>query len=334
MSIPASGWRPVVAFDPNGEGEGNERASISVVIPTHNRPAMLRQAIESVLASPLIASPDQIIVIDDDPGNGDTADLVRTFGATYQQVCHRNAARSRNAGWRQARTPYIAFLDDDDLWLPGNMESQLEALRSNPKAAIAYAMAKAVTESLDALYGNYPSPPLPSGHVPNKLHLSYPQIGTVLFRRDALSGANGFDERIRYYEDADLMIRIASRHEIVGVEMLGILYRERVPSRARADYFWSDPRREVIRWRPQHVGVQWTTAVRFRFRTSGLFCWRFIADAAACVALGNRRDALVCLGRALRVSPVHVARHLRMFGSLAWQCHRRPSRPRTLVATR
>jgi hypothetical protein len=213
-------------------------------------------------------------------------------------------------------------LDDDDMWLPGNMEAQLAALEANPNAGFAYGMAQFVTEDLEPLAGPFPSPPLPSGLAPEKLHLSYPQVGVVLFRREALAEVGGFDLRIRYFEDADLMARIAARHEVIGLEVLGMLYRERSPSKARSDYFWAEARREVTRWRPKHVShvsIGWKTAATFRFRTKGLFCWRFLEDAAACIALGHRQDALVCLSR-LWISPAHALRHSRKLGSIFSRC--------------
>ena len=295
------------------------RGLISVVIPTRDRARSLRQAIESVLTSPLVLSPEQVVVVDDD-SHDQTGEVARQLGVTYVRVAYHNSGASRNAGLALAHAPYVAFLDDDDIWLPGNLEAQLAALEVSPNAGFAYGMVQAVSEGLEPLGGPYPPPPLPSGLAPDKLHLSYPQIGVVLFRREALAEVGGFDWRIRYYEDADLMVRIAARHEIIGVEALGLLYREREPSKARCDYFWAEARREVTRWRPKHVGVGWKTAATFRFRTKGLFFWRFCLDAASCTPVGHRRDALVCLERALRVSPPHALRHVDTVGSIFWQC--------------
>jgi glycosyltransferase involved in cell wall biosynthesis len=312
------------AASPAAEDAGSavRRPLISVIIPTHDRAGMLRQAIESVLASPLVVSPQQVVVVDDD-SHDQTSEVVRQCGVRYLRTACHSAGGSRNAGLALVQTPYVAFLDDDDVWLPGNMEAQLAALEANPNAGFAYGMIQFVTEDLQPLAGPFPSPPLPSGLAPEKLHLSYPQLGVVLFQREALAEVGGFDLRIRYFEDADLMLRIAARHEIVGLEVLGVLYRDRPPSKARSDYFWGEARREVTYWSPKHlshVSIGWTTAAKFRFRTKGLFCWRFCQDAAACIAVGNRQDALVCLSRALRVSPAHAFRHSLRFGSIFSHC--------------
>ena len=297
---------------------GHGPAKISVVITTHNRAGLLRQAIESVLPSPLITSPEQVIVVDDD-SRDDTEKVVRQFGLRYVRIDRHNISHCRNAGLSLTETPYVAFLDDDDVWLPGNMEAHLAALESHPGAAFAYGIAQCATEDLEPLPFRFPVPPLPCGLVPDQFHLRYPQIGVVLFRQEAVMQAGGSDPGIRYGEDADLMIRIAGHHEIVGVEVVGMLHRLRPASRARSDYHWTRGR-EVMRWRPRDVGVGWRTAARFRIGARGLFFSHFYEDALACIGRGQRRDAVVCLGRAVWVSPAHSLRHCRQLGSILGRC--------------
>jgi glycosyltransferase involved in cell wall biosynthesis len=279
---------------------------VSVVIPTHNRAAQLETALLSVIDSPLISSPDQIIVVDDDSQDR-TPEVVSKFGVRSVTVARHSPACSRNAGWRRTATEYVTFLDDDDVWLPGNLEPQLAALDAHPRAGFAYGIARCAQEDLEPSDTIFPAPPLASGHTPGGLHEQYPQLGVVLFRRAALEEAAGFDPRVPYGEDAELMLRIAARREIVGVERVGMLHRIRRASRARSDYFW--PLREIARWRPKGVGVGWHAALRFQVSTRGLFFSRFVDDAAACSAAGHRWDALVCGARATWVSPLHAVRH-------------------------
>jgi glycosyltransferase involved in cell wall biosynthesis len=323
---------PAVVSRENGDGQ-----KISVVITTRNRANLLRKAIESVLPSPLICSPEQVIVVDDDSSD-ETGDVARQFGVRYVRIADHNTSRARNAGLALAQTPYVTFLDDDDAWLPGNMEAQLSALETHPAAAFAYGIAQCATEDLEPIVEpfplQFPTPPLPSGRVPEALHLcGYPQLGVVLFRQTALAAVGGSDPRIRYHQDGDLMLRIAGHHEIVGVEVVGMLHRLRPPSKARSDYHWARARREVTRWRPRDVGVGWKTATRFRIETRGLFHWHFYEDAEACLGLGQRRDALICLWRALWVSPAHALRHYRAFGSKVMQCIHETQSPQQTIAS-
>jgi len=283
---------------------------VSVVIPTHQRAAQLEVALRSVLASPLISSPDQVIVVDDD-AHDQTPEIVRQAGVRYVPITGNSVARSRNAGWRHAASEYVTFLDDDDAWLPGNMEPQLAALDAHPDAGFAYGQSRCAREGdLRPLDWTFPAPPLVNGRAPGELHVKYPQLGTVLFRREALEDVAGFDPRVDYGEDADLMLRVAAGRDIVGVENVGSLYRMRDPCRARADYFW--PRRDIARWRPRGAGVGWKPALKFRLSTRALFFNRFVEDAAACSADGHRWDALVCAARATWVSPLHAIRHHRL----------------------
>jgi glycosyltransferase involved in cell wall biosynthesis len=283
----------------------HERFAISVIIPTHNRARWLEGAIASVLRSPVISSARQIIVVDDD-SRDDTEGVAREYSVRYVRGVYRGPSGTRNAGLAVATSTYVNFLDDDDEWLPGNMHAQLAALTAHPQAGFAYGLAQAATEDMIPLPATWPAPPLASGQAPDALHLAYPQLGAVLFRRDAVVEVGGFDPRIRYQQDADLMLRIATRHEIIGVDVVGVLFRERDAGKVRSEYHWS--MRNVTSWWPKGVG--WRAALKFIVTTRGMFFGRFCDDAAACAAVGRRQDALVCLGRALLISPAHSARHL------------------------
>jgi glycosyltransferase involved in cell wall biosynthesis len=260
-------------------------------------------AIASVLASPLINDPRQIVVVDDD--STDTTSLVaREFNTEYIRVRCHGPSGSRNAGLTLTTTPYVAFLDDDDAWVNGALEGQLEALDHEPDAAFAYGVSQAATEEMQPLDATWPGVPLPSGRVPEQLYLAPPQIGSVVFRRDVLVEAGGFDPRISFGEDADLLVRLAAHHRVVGVDSVSILQRQRSPSRARADYYWKG--RSIVHWRPRHAGVGWRAFARFDSQSRGVFASRFCEDAAWCAGRGDRRDALVCLSRALWISPPHT----------------------------
>jgi glycosyltransferase involved in cell wall biosynthesis len=301
------------------EGVCNE--SITVIIPAHNRASLLDVTLRSVLESRLIRSPQQVIVVDDDSLD-ETGDVARQHGVRYVRVDFHNISRSRNAGLALARSPYVTFLDHDDTWLPGNMEAQLAALEGTPAAGFAYGMVRCATEELVPLPWTFPSPPLVSGFAPDRFHLGYPNLGVVLFRRAAVDRVGGFDPRIAYHQDGDLMIRVAARYAIVGVEVVGMLHRLRSASKARADYYWKH--RDVVNWSPKDVGVGWRTAARLRFKIRGTFFYRFCEDALACLEVGRRRDALECLIRAVFVSPERAVRHVPTLGSIVGQCVRPP----------
>jgi glycosyltransferase involved in cell wall biosynthesis len=105
---------------------------VSVVIPTINRPGLVLRAVNSVLAQTL-GNLELIVVID-----GPDADTVRVLEpVTDHRVCvvvlpdRRGYGGAVNAGVAQARGPWIALLDDDDVWMPRKLEMQLEAARQS-----------------------------------------------------------------------------------------------------------------------------------------------------------------------------------------------------------
>ena len=101
------------------------------------------------------------------------------------------------------------------------------------------------------------------------------------------------------------MLRIAARREIIGLNVVGVLYSDRRPGKIRADYYWSN--RAITNWWPKTVG--WRAEVRFIYWKRRLFFSRFLEDAAASAEAGCLRDAFVCLGRALWASPAHFLWH-------------------------
>ena len=103
--------------------------TVSVVIPTRNRAEDCRRAVESALAQ--TASPEEVIVVDD-RSTDDTAAVIGALADEEDQVSYirREAgpagpAATRNAVIRAARGELIAFLDDDDEWLPRKLERQI-----------------------------------------------------------------------------------------------------------------------------------------------------------------------------------------------------------------
>lgn len=108
---------------------------LSVVIPTWNRARLVCEAVESAL-SQRVGQVEVIVV--DDGSTDDTANmLTRDFGS---RICllrlpsRRGVGAARNAGVRLASGELVAFLDSDDLWLPGKLDAELRVLGRFPDA--------------------------------------------------------------------------------------------------------------------------------------------------------------------------------------------------------
>jgi len=105
------------------------RPLLSVVIPTRNRAHLVCDAIESAFAQ----RPEQVeVIVVDDGSTDDTAELLRrAYGPRIHLLSlpeRSGAGAARNAGVRLATGELLAFLDDDDLWLPGKLDAELRVL--------------------------------------------------------------------------------------------------------------------------------------------------------------------------------------------------------------
>ncbi|MFN8558315.1 MAG: glycosyltransferase family A protein [Dehalococcoidia bacterium] len=288
---------------------------LTVVIATHNRVPLLAQAIESVLASPLVQSPAAVIVVDD-ASSDDTPAVAQRYGVRYERVSVGGPSGTRNAGLKLVETEFVAFLDDDDLWLPGNMAPQLDALRRHPAAAYAYGRVQLADLEGVPFGVPFPYPPLRSGRAASYILMRPPQLGVVLFRRRMIGEEGGFDTELRYGEDGDLLVRLAAKYPIMGVDHVGLCFRQRDSSIAEADARWRahlDFARASRKWR--RLGIQFPRLVllkanaEYRGRASFYMC----RDAQWAINHGQRTEARRLLGYALRISPIHTLLRHRPF---------------------
>jgi glycosyltransferase involved in cell wall biosynthesis len=189
-------------------------SQVSVIIPTYNRSAWVCDAIASVLAQ---TYQDFEVIVADDGSTDDTAAAVARFGSQvrYLPLAHRGQpAATRNAGLAVATGKYIAFLDSDDLFLPGKLSRQVPVLEANPNIGLVYSNGyyfdniptQPAGAALDGL-------PTPSGNVFADLlrgnFLMTPAL--VLIRRAALEAVGDFDEDpdLIAVEDYDLWLRLS-----------------------------------------------------------------------------------------------------------------------------
>jgi glycosyltransferase involved in cell wall biosynthesis len=112
---------------------------VSVVVPTHDRRDVLPEALDSVLAQEGVSL--ELIVVDDGSTDATDAMLRERYGAESRLRVVRQPqagpSAARNRGVAEARGAFVAFLDSDDRFLPGNLAGQVAALEANPSADLA-----------------------------------------------------------------------------------------------------------------------------------------------------------------------------------------------------
>jgi len=155
---------------------------VSVIVPTRDRPALLREALGSIRAIETETLRFEILVGD----NGLAAEnklAAEAFGAFYMTVQKAGAGAARNAGLKMARGEFIAFLDDDDVWLPANIAEQVRMLRAQPDLEAVFGQVISTDQTLRPESDPWPDNP-GSGDALVKAMLSsyYPQLGATVVR--------------------------------------------------------------------------------------------------------------------------------------------------------
>jgi glycosyltransferase involved in cell wall biosynthesis len=106
---------------------------VSAIVPVHNGEAFLAEAIASIRAQE--GADIEIIVVDDGSTDASAEIAQKIPGIHLHRQLQSGVAAARNAGLALSRGRYIAFLDADDVWLPGKIAAQLAALADHPDAA-------------------------------------------------------------------------------------------------------------------------------------------------------------------------------------------------------
>jgi glycosyltransferase involved in cell wall biosynthesis len=208
---------------------------ISVVVPTFDRLAMLREALASIRdveGSGVQAEFE--IVVGDNGLKEETQRLCLEYGAIYVPAHGRGASYARNAAMSAASGDFIAFLDDDDAWLRGHIEPHLAYLDAHPDHDAVFGQAIYTDPELNPVSAPWPQDP-GSGDDLTRRMLSglFPQIGTVVARRSVIDSIGHFDTRLIGGQDLDWLLRLATKNKLGFVPTPCILFRGRAPTDAQ-----------------------------------------------------------------------------------------------------
>jgi glycosyltransferase involved in cell wall biosynthesis len=183
---------------------------VTVVIPTHSRWDML-----STAALPAALRQEdidlEVVVVDDGSTDATAVGLVRLEDPRLRVVRHdrpRGVAQARNAGIAAARGEWVALLDDDDVWAPRKLRTQLDAAAAG-RAVFAYGGAAALAEDRTWVYSLAPAEPDTLASVLLERNVLWGGCSNVLVRADVVRQLGGFDEHLFQLTDWDLWIRLS-----------------------------------------------------------------------------------------------------------------------------
>jgi glycosyltransferase involved in cell wall biosynthesis len=208
---------------------------VSVILPTRNRVDFLRGAVASVLRQ---SERDLELIVVDDASSDDTGTYLAALSAKDSRVrIVRNAvpkggAGARNAGILRSRGKWIAFLDDDDEWLPIKLRRQLEMLNANGSAvACSCAYVRRLPSGWSTVVTIPSNASLEDLLVENRLGGASLCVCSSL----VLKSIGGFDERFLSAQDHDLWVRLIQAGTVVVCDESLVIYRAHGSARVTND---------------------------------------------------------------------------------------------------
>lgn len=204
----------------------NENGLVSIIIPTYNRDlCYISRAIQSIMQQTY--KNYEIIVVDDNICNSNYSLKIKKYCTTNNIIYlttkgKQGANTARNIGACYAKGIYLAFLDDDDIWLKNKLEIQLAHFTNN--IGMIYSNGYIITSKIKRLYTK-PENFVTEGNL-YKLFL-YNYIGptvSALIKRDCFFNVGMFDETMPSKQDYELWIRIVKKYKVIGIKQPLFLY--------------------------------------------------------------------------------------------------------------
>jgi glycosyltransferase involved in cell wall biosynthesis len=199
------------------------RPSVTVVVPTRNRPGLLISTVDSLLAQEGVDV--HVLVVDDgsDPPAASrlpSDDRLRVL----RNETARGVAAARNRGAGEASTSWVAFCDDDDLWTPDKLAGQVHAAE---RAAARWAYTGAVKFAAGPVVWQVMAPPEVDEVQANLAERNLIPAGAsnVMVDRATFLGLGGFDEELAHLADWDLWLRLLADAPPARAPGLGVAYR-------------------------------------------------------------------------------------------------------------
>jgi len=199
---------------------------VSVIIPAYNGDRFIGEAIDSVLNQ---AYNDYEIIVVDDGSTDNTANVINQYGdrVHYLRQSNQGVAASRNFGFQESVGEYIAFLDQDDVFLPHKLDSQVALLEQNSSLGMVNSGWEIVDQQGEFQSAVQPWQQIPDLNLANLIIWKPVFLGAMLFRRSWLERSPGFNPALEQTPDVDLVLRLAAMGcTATWVEKTTVKYRQ------------------------------------------------------------------------------------------------------------
>lgn len=298
---------------------------VSVVLPAYGRPEFLDDAIESIDRQSYGSI--EIIVIDDhspDPIEPRIDDISVEGDRTLRCIRHeenQGASAARNTGVEASEGEFIAFLDDDDYWLPGKVERQVETFeRTGPDTGVVYTGQRF---TLDGEITSVSRPTL-EGDVTKDILCGAPMPGfsAVMARSEAYETVGGLDERFPCWQDREWLLRLSTEYDFAVVSEPLVVRRSTDHDQISDDF---ETKRDVAY--PLFLETFRPLAATYgRKYERRLVAAQSLTLGKAAVRHGYKHDARKYLFRAVRYDPSKMSAYLYFLVALGGDLTIKPAR--------
>lgn len=205
---------------------------VSIVITAYNSMDYLPETIESVLEQTF--SDFEVLLVDD--GSSDhivqwASELVDPRVKLTSQE-NQGVSVARNTGIAHAQGEYVAFLDGDDLWEPTKLEKQVHCLEANPEVALVHTWLTRIDWQSKPT-GRLIYSQLEGDVWQQIVEKNQVACSSVMVRRCCFETVGVFDKNLKFAEDWDLWIRLATRYHFAVIEEPLVHYREHPNSKSK-----------------------------------------------------------------------------------------------------
>ena len=198
---------------------------VSVIVTTYNRAKLLPETLDSILSQTFVDF--ELIVVDNMSEDGTKEYVTGVTDSRVQYFRNPNngiIAVNRNFGIRKAKGKYIAFCDDDDLWLAEKLDQQVRLLEQCSDVALCYTHAETFIKHR-TLAAKMNSRSVNHNHFFQLLRGGFFPNSSVLIRRNVFAELGYLTEDPLLREDYEMWLRIANRYQLMGIDSSLIRYR-------------------------------------------------------------------------------------------------------------
>lgn len=207
----------------------NNKPLVSVIVATFNRADLINETLDSILNQTY--ENIELIIVDDGSTDNTKEVIVRYLDNRIKYIKTDNwggPAKPRNIGIKKAKGEYIAFCDDDDLWLPQKLKKQIKIL-DNSSYGMVFTMQKqfGATSIFSNYYGIGPLPFRVRTTSDALLNKNCIPLSSVVIKKEILNRIGFFNEKKSYIaiEDNDLWIRASKTTKIDFIPEVLVLHR-------------------------------------------------------------------------------------------------------------